>query len=671
MAIEVLSPVGSSESLVAAVRAGADAVYLGAKSFSARRNATNFDNQELVDSINYCHIYGVKVYITVNILIKQEELNDVIGLVQYLNDIGVDGLIVQDLGLCKIIHDHFPDLPLHGSTQMSIHHESALPFLKQLGFSRIVVAREMSREELRSFCIAAKEVGIEVEYFVHGALCMCVSGQCLLSAMIGQRSGNRGLCAQPCRLPFSVKNGTGNDLSLKDSSLFKYVKEMKEMGVTSLKIEGRMKRPEYVALATHCCKQAVEKEIVEDKLLRDVFSRSGFTDGYYTLNLGKDMFGIRTKEDVEASKDSFNQIHEYYRVERANVEIKMFISIHENQPIVLKVGDVVVTGEAPLLATNKPTTKQEVVDNLKKLGNTAYYCNDVIVDMDDGLFVRNSIINNLRRELVEALNQKRSIVPIRQSSEVIISNDAPKQNLKDLYIRIANKEQLPSDLSGIKGVIYPLDIQFEKMSCERIVEIPRWIYNEKAIKAFLQTHKELGVKKAYCNNISACMIAKEMGFEIMGGNFLNVSNGKSFETLSLLGIQQVTLSAELTLKEMDLIHVQQEKGIISYGYIPLMIYRNCPLKNGRTCDKCDKKGYIKDRMDTKFPIRCRFNMSELLNATPIYLADKQDDLKNLTYQILYFTIEEKANVENVIASYQQHEKRLTDYTRGLYYRGVL
>ena len=295
---EILSPAGNFEMLTAAVRSGADAVYLGAKDFSARRNAQNFDLKELSEAIKYCHIRGVKVYLTLNIALKENELSDAFYLAQNAYNMGIDGIILSDLGLAKLLKTYIPDLPLHASTQTSVHSVSALEILKELGFCQVVVAREMSKQELEVFCKRAKELDIKVEVFVHGALCMSVSGQCLLSAFLGSRSGNRGLCAGPCRLPFEAKNGTGYDLSLKDLSLLEYLSELYDMGVRSFKIEGRMKRPEYVAAATSAAKFSlyngyINKEL--DETLKNVFSRSGFTNGYYTDNLGRDMFGIRTK----------------------------------------------------------------------------------------------------------------------------------------------------------------------------------------------------------------------------------------------------------------------------------------------------------------------------------------------------------------------------------------
>ena len=280
---EILAPVGGTESLIAAVRAGADAVYLGAEEFNARRNAQNFNDNDLKQAIEYCRLNSVKCYLTLNTLIKDTEMQNALQLVNRVWQYGIDAVIVQDIGLALEIHRLFPNLALHASTQMSVHSPSALLPLKQMGFKRVVVAREMSGAELKEFCKAAKALDIEVEVFVHGALCMCLSGQCYFSAYLGGRSANRGLCAGTCRLPFMAKGGTGYDLSLKDLSLIPYLGELEKMGVTSFKIEGRMKRPEYVATAVAAAKQMVQNGTVDDeidRLLEKVFSRDGFTDGY-------------------------------------------------------------------------------------------------------------------------------------------------------------------------------------------------------------------------------------------------------------------------------------------------------------------------------------------------------------------------------------------------------
>ena len=336
--MEVLSPVGSSEMLVAAVRSGADAVYLGAGDFNARRGAENFDDEQLKNAVDYCHIRGVKVYLTLNIVVRDDEIAHAVNLARKAESFGVDGVIVQDLGLAEILKTATPNLPLHASTQMSVQSESALPLLKEMGFKRVVVARELSEAALLKICNKAKELSLEIEVFVHGALCMCVSGQCYLSSMLGTRSGNRGLCAGTCRLPFSAR-GKGSDyaLSLKDLSLIKHLERLKEMGVASLKIEGRMKRPEYVAVATATVKAAVSGEDFSGKeaLLQSVFTRSGFTDGYFADKIGGDMFGIRTKDDVLKTRDVLPKIHSFYRNERQSVGIDISFFAKENENAIL------------------------------------------------------------------------------------------------------------------------------------------------------------------------------------------------------------------------------------------------------------------------------------------------------------------------------------------------
>lgn len=320
---EVLAPVGNEEMLKAAVRSGADAVYFGAQSFNARRNADNFNYTQLNAAIKYCLSYSVKAYLTLNIFVKDEEISAAIRLTQQAADFGIDGIIISDIGLADILSKICPSLPLHASTQLTIYSVSALPHLKKLGIKRIVLARELSSNQIDEITSAARRLDIETEAFVHGALCMSMSGQCYLSAMLGSRSGNMGLCAGTCRLPFAASGGTGNDLSLKDLCLLKYVKDFSKAGVTSLKIEGWMKRPEYVAAAVAAYKASVQEMdfSMQQEALKNIFSRSGFTAGYFENKKGRDMFAIRTKEDVKAANSALSDIHELYCNEHSCVGI--------------------------------------------------------------------------------------------------------------------------------------------------------------------------------------------------------------------------------------------------------------------------------------------------------------------------------------------------------------
>ena len=491
---EILSPVGNKEMLEAAVRSGADAVYLGAKEFSARKNAENFSLEELNDAIKYCHIRGVKVYLALNTLIKDTEMENAFNLAKKAYHSGIDGIIIQDLGLARILHEKIPNLKLHSSTQMSVHSPAALDILKELGFIQVVVAREMSKQELENFCKRAKELNIKVEVFVHGALCMCMSGQCLLSAFIGSRSGNRGLCAGPCRLPFKVPNGTGYDLSLKDLSLLDYIRELYNIGVRSFKIEGRMKRPEYVAAATAACKQALLDGIVEQQLsetLKSVFSRSGFTDGYYKNTLGRNMFGIRTKDDVLSSDTAFPYLHSLYRGERKSVPVSVKAKITKNEPISLTLSDgensVTAFGDIPQEAKNRAITYDDVLKGITKFGSTPYYDEGGGVKLDDGLFVSAKDINELRRNACEMLDNLRSNINIPPCTEEYIPIDKSFNKISGnhkLYVRFANKEQIPENLTDIDGIIFPLEENPDGISTKGIpliADIPRGIISEKLI----------------------------------------------------------------------------------------------------------------------------------------------------------------------------------------------
>ncbi len=678
---EILSPVGNYEMLVAAVRSGADAVYFGAKDFSARRNAENFGNDELKSTIEYCHIRGVKAYLTLNILIKDSEMYDAVELAKTAYGFGIDGVIVQDLGLAAVLHELLPALPLHASTQMSIHTPAALSILKKMGFTQVVAAREMSFEELKAFCKEAEKFNITVEVFVHGALCMSVSGQCLLSAYLGSRSGNRGLCAGPCRLPFGVKNGTGYDLSLKDLSLLQYVKSLYEIGVRSFKIEGRMKRPEYVAAATNACKAALLTGNVPTDLantLKGVFSRSGFTSGYLENKLGRDMFGIRTKDDVLSADKAFPVLHEIYRNERKSVRLTVDFKAIKNEKIMLSLSDgqnkVTAFGDIPALAQSKSADREGVLKSLNKFGGTPFFAEEFNVNLDDGLFLPSSLINELRRRAVEQISLKRAETK-RLNVEAVfqeITADINHKSLPDLFIRLESPDQIPNDLNGISAVIVPLESDFPFIKgVKNIVEIPRGIISEKAIAISLNAYKQKGFDTALCGNLSAVAIAKECGFKVMADTGLNIFNANSLKAAANLGINSAVLSNEMLLSDAVVVNSPIEKGIIAYGKIPLMLFKNCPVKNGTDCKECNKNNTITDRKGIEFPVRCRGGYSELLNSVPLWMLDKRKAMKSLDYQILYFTNEDKERVAEVILAAKNEKEPDCKYTRGLFFRGTI
>jgi putative protease len=665
--------------LYAAVRSGADAVYLGAKDFSARRNAENFSIDELKTVVEYCHIRDVQVYLTLNILIKDAEFCDALNLAASAYNAGIDGIIVQDLGLAKILHANLPELPLHASTQMTIHTPSALPILKDLGFKQVVVGREMSLSELEIFCKEAQKYNIVVEAFVHGALCMSMSGQCLLSAFLGSRSGNRGLCAGPCRLPFKSPNGTGYDLSLKDLSLIDYIPTLYNIGVRSFKIEGRMKRPEYVAAATKACKDALVNGTVNAELqetLKNVFSRSGFTDGYLQGKLGRDMFGIRTKEDVVSADKAFPLLHEIYRKEIKKVAVSIDATIKADEPITLTLSDgkntVTAKGDAPQKAKNKPTAYEDVVKNLTKFGDTPYYEQGITLELQNGLFIPASSLNALRRDATALLDNARSHLNF-EPKEITYTpkpHGINNRRIPDIVIRVESPNQLPENLSGVSAVIFPLEADFEKIKdVINIIDIPRGIISESLIENRLIYYKEKGIDTCLCGNLSAVNIAKRLGFNIIADTGLNIHNSESAHAVADLGAKGVVLSTEMTADDIEALNSPIPKGVITYGNIPLMLFRNCPIKNGTDCKNCNKNHTLIDRKGVEFPVRCRMGYSELLNSVPLWLGDK--NIGGIDFRLLYFTTEPQERVSEVINAFIKYSPADCKYTRGLFFRGTI
>lgn len=670
---EILAPAGSYESLVAAVRSGADAVYLGIKKLNARRNAENFDTQQLKSAVEYCHKHKVKVHLALNTLVSDGELEEAQEAVRIACEVGVDAVIVQDLGLAELIHRVAPDMPMHASTQMSVQTAAGLKKLKKLGFTRAVLPRELSREEIGKLC---EQSPIELECFVHGALCMCVSGQCLFSAVLGSRSGNRGACAQPCRLPFGAPDGTGHDLSLKDLSLIDYIREMAEMGVCSFKIEGRMKRPEYVAAAVKACRNSVDG-IADDELkddLRSVFSRSGFTDGYYQQKLGYDMFGIRSKDDVTAASGVLKKLERLYEKEAADTRIDFAFTAVRGEPISLAARadskNAYAEGAEPQEALNKATTAESVENQLRKVGGTRFVCGDIDIELEDGLFVPVSEINKLRRETIEALDEAADAD--KSFKAEFIKKEPHIPGKKRMICRFANVEAVPENWDYIEQLIVPLgDEQRVKKSVRVSVEVPRGIFfGDERILEKLKAAKAYGISEAWAGTLDGIALIQKAGLKANAFLGSNVFNSLTVRELENIGINRILLSPELTLSQAQAIGGEAPRGIFAYGRLPLMLTRNCPQKNGKSCADCKQTGKLIDRKGIVFPIDCRSGCSEILNSVPVYMADRLGEIRNMDFILLYFTDENKEKTSLVIQDYIKGGKPHGEFTRGLLYRGV-
>lgn len=673
--IEILSPAGNRECLEAAVRSGADAVYLGTEQFNARRNAGNFSYAELESAVAYCHSRNVKVYLTLNTLVYFDELSSALDCAIASTKLGVDGIICADLGLAAAIKKALPQIPLHASTQMSVHTKEALHILKELGFTRVVPAREMSKNELKEFCFLAKELGIEVEVFIHGALCMCLSGQCLMSAHLGGRSGNRGLCAGTCRLPFSVGGTSDYALSLKDMCHIEYLCELSEMGVTSFKIEGRMKPPEYVAAATACCKSMAVKGFVEPqlfKLLEQVFSRNGFTNGYYT-GIKNDMFGVRTNADLSVTRKAESKLHELYRNERQSVGLNFSLLCKSGEPATLTVSDgnvsVEVKGAIPEAAKTKEIDAEFLKAQLGKLGGTPYFLADLKVILDGGLSLRASDINAMRREAISNLEQKRNTKPaVKVSNFEPFHNTSTAENGK-FYAQFRTAINIPNNLCHIDAIILPLEAaQDYNLKLPLIAEIPRGMKNTDTISNHLKTSKPK-ISAVICHNLAAIHLAKNLGLKIIAGSGLNCINPQSFYVLKDLGADAVTLSYETKIadkKQFDL----QNALIYVYGKTPLMLTDNCPIKADVGCKSCKNK--ITDRKGISFPLFCHSGYAEIYNSRPLWLADRMDEYNGFGGFILNFVDESADQVAKIIEAYtEKGNYRVEEYTRGLYDKGVL
>ena len=678
---EILAPAGSPEALTAAVRCGADAVYLGGRDLNARRNAANFSNEELATAVQYCHARGVKVYVALNTLVRDDEIKTAMRAVECACDIKADALILQDIGLASLVSKAAPNMPMHASTQMSVQTLDGIKLLRDLGFCRAVLPRELSKKEIE---IIAANSPIELEMFVHGALCMCLSGQCLLSAVLGSRSGNRGLCAQPCRLPFACENGTGHDLSLKDMSLVENLRELSDIGITSFKIEGRMKRPEYVAAAVTACRSSLDGNDPKEyeHALGAVFSRSGFTSGYYDSKLGRDMFGVRRKEDVTAAKDVLSPLAALYDGEKPLIKADMSFCAKAEQPMSLTVtasdkSVTVTSDDLPQKALNRSVTCEEIAARLAKCGSTQFFTGDIKTEIDDGLYISAAQINALRRFALEELEKKISEQPDIPFSAPNLDITARQGKNRGFVLRAKSARQLPDDLSDVRRVILPSDTPTQILNSlkarkiQPAVEVPVAIFGgtQKVYESLIKA-KENGFSLAAVGNLDGVAITKRAGMNICTLPGVNVFNSFSLDRLKSMGVTDTVISTELKLTQSASLGGTLPRGIFVYGRIPLMQVRNCPVKNGKNCAECKQTGSITDRMGITFPIECNPYGSTVLNSVPLVLSDKQSQLRFADFSVLWFTTETKAQCENVLNSYRKGIASDSDFTRGLAFRGV-
>lgn len=677
---EVLAPAGNFESVIAAVNSGADAVYLGQNNFNARQRANNFNKQQLLEAVAYCRVRGVKVYQTLNTLVFDNEIDSLVDNINTACEVGIDALIVADLGVASIVKQIAPTMPIHASTQLTVHSINGAKFAKEFGFKRIVLARELSLNEINDII---KKVPIETEVFVHGALCMGISGQCYLSAMIGTKSGNRGNCAGPCRLPFD--NGINKHcLSLKDLSAINEIKRLIGIGVCSFKIEGRMKRSEYVSIATKAVKNAVLSKPVDYKSLNSIFSRSGFTNGYIENKITSNMLGVRTKEDVEASSNDLLSKTQYdYSKQSKLIGINISFLAKNSTPIKLQISDgkniVEVFTSSAQIAHSSETTKNQIEQGLLKLGDTPYFANKINIELDCDLFISASSVNSLRREAIDLLTQKRAEAPPKLTKPLNLPLDHIKHTNKTIRARFEAFSQIPFELIENFEYIYLPSNEIldninslRKYSEKLIAEPNPYMFDDEENQVtLLQRLKDLDVKRLCANNVAHIQIGNNLGFEIFGGSNLNITNSYSINTLQAFSINDFVASIELKILQAKNLKTTAKIGIVTYSKLPLISTRFClkGTNKGMSCKSCSKKFKIKDRTNRIFEVICNSKYCRLLNSVPLYICDRKDDISNFDFSLLYFTNESKQFCISIIND-SLKGLPIEKFTTGLYYRGV-
>ena len=691
--LELLAPAGSMEALRAAVQNGANAVYLGCGSFNARQGAKNFTPQMLPEAVKYCHVRGVAVHLTLNTLVSDRETGEVCALIRHAATCGVDAFIVQDLHVVQLCRQIAPDVPIHGSTQMTVHSLPGVLLCAAWGMKRVVLSRELGRDEIHYICTNSP---IEIEVFAHGALCMCYSGQCYLSAAIGGRSGNRGKCAQPCRQSYGFGRWENKyPLSLKDNCLVSYLKELENMGVASLKLEGRMKRPEYVAAVTGVYRKALDTGAVTRDMMQTLtsaFNRQGFTDGYYTGRTGQGMFGIR--EDRYDDAKWLQQARQSYETAENSLVPVTFAAEITAGGAYLTVTDPEgrscrVSGPRPEAARTTPLTEDSLSERLSKTGGTPYLCAGVQADIDEGLTLSAAAINALRRDALSQLTalRGRRDKPVLHKPQKTAHFDGRREH-PGLTVQVTSREQVTERLLKMKPeVLYvPLHIlALDPVFCHELnrrvpvaAVLPRIVHDSEMdrLKDDLALVRKMGVKEALVGNLGLLLPVREAGLKIRGDFGLNLYNSGSVNLMRELELKSAALSFEMTLPQIRDVSKAVPCEIFAYGRLPLMVTENCLIRSRTGSCTCNlSTGKLMDKTGAEFPIikdgdKCR---SILLNGKKLNWLDRQEDLSRLGLWAvrLYFTTENAKEVDQVLSAYQDRAPFDPGAcTRGLYLRGL-
>lgn len=713
---ELLAPAGSFEIFKAVIAAGADAVYVGGEAFGARAYANNFTDEELLTAIDYAHLCNKKVYLTVNTLLKNSEMDRLYDYLLPFYERGLDAVLVQDLGVLSYIRKHFPDLPVHTSTQMTVTGIEGARLLQSLGAERIVMAREVSLEEMRAI---HEETGIELEAFVHGALCYSYSGQCLFSSMLGGRSGNRGRCAQPCRLAYSVLDEKRREylsdsyvLSLKDMCGIEDLNKLLEAGVYSLKIEGRMKQLSYAAGVVSFYRRYIDELLQkgtgtvsreDKKQILELGNRCGFTNQYYFKKNGPDMVTFR-KPNYEKTNEA---LHEEMIARYADAKEKLpadgVLTLHRGQPAEYRVcaGETQfrVFGMEVMQAEKKPIDPCDVKKRMEKTGDTPFVMRDVRVEADENIFLPNGALNQLRREALEGLKEKlltayyRKAAEYREDTETVYEPEESKE--PELICLTEKRELLPVILEHSRVTKVYLD--FGAYSLEHFAEelredieqvrsknkkaylaMPR-IFRRHTADFFVRQVEELGkvVSGFLVRNYEELAYVREYfpKQELVTDHNLYAYNDSASQAYASLGAFRNTVPLELNRGEIS--HRDNRcSEMVVYGYYPLMTSAQCVHANTEICDKTPGLCYLKDRYKVEFPVKnyCNACYNVIYNSLPVMLFEEREKLQKAGIRAfrLDFTIENPKETKRILEAWEKGEipKEREKFTRGHYKRGV-
>lgn len=727
--LELLSPAGDYSIFKAVIHAGADAVYVGGPAFGARAYANNFSEEELLEAIDYAHLHKRKLYLTVNTLFKEEELQD--RLYDYLlpyYEQGLDAVIVQDFGVLDFVRRVFPGLAIHASTQMTVTGADGAAFLKSRGVSRIVTARELSFGEIQKI---KEETGVEIESFVHGALCYCYSGQCLMSSLLGGRSGNRGRCAQPCRLPYEVLDGQKRSLtrkaeyilSPKDLSTAAMIPQLVECGIDSFKIEGRMKQAEYAAGVTSVYREYLNRylnygeeafsfEKKDEGKLLDLGNRSGFTGGYYTQHNGADMITFTKPNHTRANETLQEEIRQNFLQKNLLIKIKgnLTLSKGKNATLSLRLGNEEVTaaGEEVAEARKKPLDRETVLEKINKTGNTPFVFEELNLELDDNIFVPIGQLNALRREALNRLQERLLGRFRRKGSDTCVLREMSFKEIssakKGSFLSVSLETPLLLDLISAQdmveriyldadGFIQGQDLELTRTACRRIKDrgkqvflILPAIFREPARVRYEGIYQEL-IRLApdgfLIRNYEEAGFLLRKGYSgmIMADHNLYTYSNQAQRAFADCGIERNTIPLELNQRELQSRDNSQSELLI-YGYLPLMVSAGCLHKSLHRCEHQEEVYYIKDRYGKEFAVKnhCQDCYNVIYNSSPLALFGMHREIEKLqpaSYRI-HFSMESVREAEQVLGFYREvflegkswDKNSMKNYTNGHLKRGV-